>query len=380
MRFIGMCALIVAVGFAACSSENAAPRLCTPGAYSACQCQPGGEEGTKLCAEDGASYGACERCGQTPSDDAAVAADAQIDATASADAAASPNFCPGTPVVVDGTKDVTLSGDLTGLRGNYVGEGACAGATGPEAVFALKSTTGGHLTAKVTGGGAFIPYARVDSCTKGRQVGCGMGTAGFDVVAGWSYSLFADSAPNSTGPFTLTLHLTPGPVCGDGHVDPGEACDDGNDIDGDGCDHTCNPDGNVYAYGYCPGQPIHVWTTAVRYIGETSTLPVSNNLAGACGGYGSHDHVFMVTPHQNGRLYATVFNASFQAIVSARSGACDSGTEMGCMRANGPPADGGTVSAALIVNAVTAGQTYWVIVNGASATSDGSFTLDLGVY
>jgi cysteine-rich repeat protein len=168
-------------------------------------------------------------------------------------------------------------------------------------------------------------------------------------------------------------------VCGDGHVDPGEACDDGNDIDGDGCDHTCNPDGNVPQYGPCPGQPIDVWTTTVHYIGETSSPPFFDNYAGSCGGFGSPDRVFRVTPHQNGKLYATVFNANFDAVVYARTTSCAAGPEVGCVKANGPPTDGGTASAALIVNPVVAGTVYSIFVDGVGGAS-GNFTLDLGVY
>jgi cysteine-rich repeat protein len=294
------------------------------------------------------------------------------------------DYCPGVVVTLDGTKDVTLPGDLTRMGADYVGEAACATATGPEVVYNLTPSVGGHLTAKVDGAFDSILYARVDACSKGRQVACapsvgpGAGSlAAFDVVGGWQYFLFADSASKSSGPFTLALHLVPGPVCGDGHVDPGEACDDGNDIDGDGCDHTCNPDGNVAAYGHCPGQPIDVWSTVVRYVGRTSMYP--DSFVGSCGGAGSADRVFQVTPHQAGKLYATVFNASFDVVVYARTGSCAGGTEVGCSNANGAPADGGTASEELVINGVVAGQTYWVVVDGVGGPG-GDFALDLGVY
>jgi hypothetical protein len=55
-------AVALALGLAAC--DGAAPRECLPGDFERCTCDDG-RDGFSQCDAEGASYGACGRCGQT---------------------------------------------------------------------------------------------------------------------------------------------------------------------------------------------------------------------------------------------------------------------------------------------------------------------------
>lgn len=65
LRLVLSCLLAIVVGLgAACSQKSAATKTtqrCTPGNYVFCRCKDR-SEGTKLCNDDGDSFGACEGC------------------------------------------------------------------------------------------------------------------------------------------------------------------------------------------------------------------------------------------------------------------------------------------------------------------------------
>src|SRR5688572_20793495 len=62
---LGVLSLLLSV---ACSENQAKPdRICTPGAYVFCRCE-NRKEGSKLCKEDGESFGACSPCDESTSE------------------------------------------------------------------------------------------------------------------------------------------------------------------------------------------------------------------------------------------------------------------------------------------------------------------------
>jgi len=81
-----------------------------------------------------------------------------------------------------------------------------------------------------------------------------------DVTAGTNYYLFVDGAAATAGPYTLSVKLTSGSLCGDGAVSAGEVCDDGNNTDGDGCAADCRSlSGSPAAADCSTPHDVHLW-------------------------------------------------------------------------------------------------------------------------
>jgi cysteine-rich repeat protein len=157
-----------------------------------------------------------------------------------------------------------------------------------------------------------------------------------------------------------------GGVCGNAAAEPGEQCDDGNTAPGDGCDGACLAEADP-PIGGCPGQPVHVFDDDTVVLGSTSAWP--NELHGTCGGGQAGERVFLVFPHANGTLTASLVDATFDGLLYARAGCA--GPELACHDA---PGQGGDV----IAFVVQAGGSYAVVVDGYAAES-GSFALSLRV-
>ncbi len=377
-----------------CSSQEpggGSDRLCTPGNYVFCRCADL-REGTKLCAEDGQSFGECtcapvEDTGvpveDTEPDPDTGSSDPDTGATdAGADTGPKNDTCPGTVVAVDPGKDTVIEGDTTGASADYTGAtGACAVATGPEHVWALIPTGTGTITLKVAGKGTMDPtvYVRETDCATGSQLRCGETTGpggtetfSFNVVTGRTYWVFVDGKAGSSGAYTLTASLKPGSFCGDGKVDLNEACDDGNKTPGDGCSVDCKPEGDPAALGHCPGMPVHLWPgKTITLSGSTTPYAHSSQATGACTfGSVAQDRVYAVTVHQSGTLNA-LLESDFNAGLYVRSAPCATGTQLACANA--------VTGAGLedLSIPVTDGKTYYLFVDGV-ASAKGSFTLLLG--
>jgi len=385
-RWVSAALLLGAVRLAAgCGSSEAAgdKRLCTPDAYVFCRCSDF-SKGTKQCSADGMSFSECAGCipdddAATPPEDTSTPEDTFVpEADTPADTAAAPG-CPGKVLAVDGTKDTEITDTTkTGTNG-HVGSGACAVAASKERVYSVIPTASGKLTIKMLGDAGMDPtlYVRETDCATGKQLACGetTGDAGIEtvnvnVIAGKTYYVFADSKAGTEGDFLLSLHLVPGPFCGDGKVDTDEGCDDANKVSGDGCGNGCVPEGDPTSADTCPGIPAHVWPSRTLSITGSTATYAGDYASTGCTGSGP-ERVYAVTSHVTGTMTAQI-TASWGAgspLLYVRSGACASGTELACVNKNSTTPD-------MLTWPVTTGTTYSLFVDGFNS-GKGSFTLQL---
>lgn len=369
---------------AACTAEPhpAASRLCTPGAYVACNCFGGEEKGTKLCADDGQKFGVCEPCPE-PQDTVQSPIDAFTPDTGPGKpdvAAASDDQCPGAAATVDGSGDLDLNGDTTLAKGDFTGLGACAaGSSAKDSVHELTVGEKGRLKLTVSGSGGFdaVLYVRKGDCGKGEQIACSdksgadaAESADLFVDPGDKLYVIVDGKGGSSGAYTLNAHLEAGTFCGDGAIDPEEACDDGNPIAGDGCSPTCQPDGDPPSASACPGREVHLWSNPVEVKGSTTNY--ANTYKATCGGGASKDAVVAVVAHKNGTLHAVITASEFDTVIYARSDTCTTGIETAC--ASLVKGLGGEK----MTFAVKKDRTYYVFIDGFNYTK-GTYTLSLAV-
>jgi cysteine-rich repeat protein len=365
------------------SSDGTGGRLCTPDAYVFCRCADF-SEGTKQCAADGLSFGECGPC--VPADDSAPLEDTlpppddtlppPDDVASDADPSTS---CPGKIVAVDGTKDTEITDTTATSSATLVGGGACAVGVSKERVYAIIPTASGKLTVQMLGDAGMDPtlYVRDGDCATGKQLACaettgdaGLETLNVNVLTGHTYYVVADSKAGTEGSFLLSLHLAPGPFCGDGKVDTGEGCDDANKVAADGCGNACIPEGDPTGANACPGLAAHVWPGKTLTF-DGSTLPYPNSYASSgCSGTGQ-DRVYAVTSHVTGTMTVKI-TASWgtgSALLYARAAPCDTGAELACVNKTKTPPD-------TITFPVKDGSTYSVFVDGYNG-GKGTFTLSL---
>lgn len=268
LALIGAAVLLASAACLGGSTAETAPkkeRLCTPGNYVFCRCQDR-SEGSKLCNDDGMSFGACEPCGEfgeddppfvpEPEEDGGVVVpapecgngivelgedcdDVNADDTdgcsvncklAGADPLSS-RSCPGMPVHVWATPSVAYVGTTIGAPvatsvapSCPVGGNPTTGNAGAERIFAVTAHQTGTLrvTTSDTSFNNFLyvmatcatgssnPYlacvnAKGDS-PDGGSFASGE-TLAFPVTAGVTYHLFVDGSgiSNTQGPFRLSF-------------------------------------------------------------------------------------------------------------------------------------------------------------------------------
>ncbi|MBK6460466.1 MAG: hypothetical protein IPF92_05585 [Myxococcales bacterium] len=375
-------------------------KLCTPGTYVFCRCADT-KEGTKLCKEDGESFDPCALgenlpCGEVPDPQTGDAAVPQpVEAGPPTPQTPAAEKCDGQNVALNASSEVTITGNTTAAADDFKGEGGCAGAKGaPDHVYALNVPATGKLTATVVPDPKFAPIAYLRSacgdeatqlaCVQGLNPGQS-GVLNANVIKGTTVYLVVDGAAGSSqaGPYSVKLKLTPGSFCGDGTVDTGEACDDINKVEGDGCGNDCrNVAGNPDSGKACPGQPVHVWTTAaVTGAGTTTGFPSAWNEPGsACttgaGTNASPDHIYAVTAHRTGAMTVKTTGATYNLVLSARTDCNNAATMATRMCAN----DRGTTAPLdeTMTFPVTSGTTYYVGVSGAVGAS-GNYTLSFQI-
>lgn len=161
-------------------------------------------------------------------------------------------------------------------------------------------------------------------------------------------------------------------TCGDGTLGQGEECDDGNTTSGDGCSSLCKTE--VTTPASCPGTAITLTDSGDSFVGSV-TSDTSSGVASIdstkCGGAASSDLVYTFIPTVAGR--ATIkLQASFDAILSARTDCTKNETELSCAAT---PIGGGEST---IVVSAAAGKPVYVVVDGADGHS-GSFKLDVAI-
>jgi len=229
-----------------CDSRSDEGFPCEAGSTSPCTATCG-STGTRTCATD-CSLGTCtppaEVCGNAADDDC----DSRVDEDCMAMCTGT---CPGAVSVAapGGRRTIAVSGSSM-----YTGTGACAGATGPEAVltFTLSSASDVFIT---THGSNIDTVLYVRSCTcSGVQIGCNddsdalpTSVLQLDDLSGGTYTVFADTKAAMSVSLQIDLHISP------------------NDTPGDRCGHplpfhlttpvmgnTCMLDSDTN--GACPGE------------------------------------------------------------------------------------------------------------------------------
>jgi cysteine-rich repeat protein len=262
---------LVAIPTGGCASakEDASPVKCTPGKAVFCTCQDR-EQGTKLCNDDGKSFGTCDPCESAsnpaiPDDpytppvevDADAGADAQEPATAGCGdkivqdgedcddgnkteddgcdskcklAGSNPvatRSCPGlethvwsNPVTYVGTTvGSTFRGSLS-PQCNTSGQDATSGAAGPDRVFDVTAHKTGTMTVTTTDTDYDSLIYVTTQCVQSPapityavcahdKVGVGGETLSLSVTAGKHYSVIVDGAgvTKPKGNFKLTLAI-----------------------------------------------------------------------------------------------------------------------------------------------------------------------------
>lgn len=239
------------------SPSTTATTLCKPSQEVYCRCQDFGE-GTKVCADDGQSYGPCLPCpGVAPVDASAAGpmdSGAVVDARAdSGDAGslcgnkkvdpgeacddgnaidddgcnrwcmpeggypAQAGICPGMSIDV-WSAPVTFASTTKLFPLTYRAKAACNGATGSlgsDRVFVVTTHATGMLTVKTVAATFDVMlYARSDCAMEAAELGCqnavnGVGDETLTIPAqsGTPIYVFVDGATNTTGDLSLTLSV-----------------------------------------------------------------------------------------------------------------------------------------------------------------------------
>jgi cysteine-rich repeat protein len=151
-------------------------------------------------------------------------------------------------------------------------------------------------------------------------------------------------------------------TCGDSMIGAGEECDDGNTDDGDGCSATCEQEAPVCAPAFdlsCGSTDS--WSTEA--LGSTDVL----------------DSYSCSTWNESGREYAYRFVADVTGDVTVSLSDLDVDLDLFVVSESGAGCDAaGCVSHgdSTLTFAATAGETYYVIVDGFNGAS-GSYTVDV---
>jgi hypothetical protein len=252
------------------------------------------------------------------------------------------------PVVVP-----AMGGTFTGTTTGASAQTGSCGQSGvsPEQVFQWTPTFSGKATIETCGAGtAFdtVLYMRTGPCASGAQLACNddacanasgasrASRATKTVTAGTTYYLFVDGFNGAKGDFTLTVAPPPG---------------------------TCSA-------------PIILPAAGGAFTGTTSG---TSALAGTCATSGnSPEKVFKWVPSKSGTAtIQTCGGTSFDTVLYMRTGTCASGAQIACNNNTAGCATGaGSGKGSKITRSVTAGTTYYLVVDGYNASA-GTFTLSV---
>ena len=268
-----------------------------------------------------------------------------------ADACLRPTVLPAAGGVFTGT--TSGSSSLSGTCGNTN--------TSPEQVFAWTPSLTGTATIQTcsASGTNFdtVLYLRDGDCRIGSQSACNDDSSGCatsaggsigsritpNVTAGQTYYIVVDGYRGASGNFALTVTA---PTLG-----PPSSC--------------TSPTVIPAAGGVFTG----------------STNDGSSSLSGTCGSSNtSPEKVFAWTPSRSGTATIQTCGASgtsFDTVLYMRSGTCQTGSQNACNDDTSGCATGGSNSeGSRITPSVTAGQTYYIVVDGYGGAS-GNFTLSV---
>ncbi|MFT7624909.1 MAG: hypothetical protein ACI9WU_004100, partial [Myxococcota bacterium] len=309
-----------------------------------------------------------------------------------------------------------LSGDTTNLAPDYgysssscpgdsSSAGGGAGTGSPDVVYRLDATVGGLYEFSVSTGWDAIIYAATDcsdingTCLAADDAGnpetitlpLQAGDGVFVIVDGFSSSTFS----TGSGAYELTVSRivelchTAVDEDGDGQVgcnDPdcagsgacGEICDDNMPNDDDGLDDCLDPECDQFPTCFDPGDVCAAALPVVSlpFVGSLDTTGFANGYTSpsSCPGISSSqggaapDVVYVYTAPTSGQLNV-VLEPSFDAVLTIATDCSD--LQNTCLGSS----DG--VGDETLDLDVQAGVTYFVIIDGYSASADGTFTLSM---
>ena len=323
------------------------------------------------------------------------------------------NIVEGMPLVINDSTDAPGTSDDYDPPQNTVGCGDTD--SGPDHVYKINTTETGTLRFELTASGGLSSTFYVAS-----SVNDGPGTCAdydgmayfacspptladeiqFENVTPRTFYIFVDGENGTSGDYELTVTLNPA-TCGDFTVNTltNEECDDGNTNDNDGCDSTCQLEPPPVNTDLCLGETINVLSNSTTSISAT-TLGFND------------DYVYMAGPMCTAPLDVppnagpeAVYNflAPANGTVTASVGFDQSGTVNWCdiftpgvdpecwdrvLWVSGPGVCGdpmaqlacsdlGFFEVETVTFPVTAGQAYYIMVDGFNNTqfSRGPFNL-----
>ena len=250
--------------------------------------------------------------------------------------------CPGIPVSIVPVTGQTVGGTISASTNAY--QGSCGG-NGPEFVYAVKPTVSGVLSLEMLGVSNDVDpvlYVR-DTCGGGAELGCADKTFSgqsetlvISVTAGQTYYVFADTySTSSVGDFLLAIDLS-----------------------------------TMVAGDDCPGLMVPLGSGQTKTFGGNTAVANPNRTGtGACQSPATKDVVYKIVPPVAGTIYATL-DPSYDGSLYVRQGSCTLiASQVGCSES------GGVGALESLTVPVTAGQSYYFIVDGHNGSA-GPYSVD----
>ncbi len=304
--------------------------------------------------------------------------------------------CPGAPLALASGPNDTWSFRTTASTAPLTAAvKTCANSSSArkDAVYSFVAPYDGWIEAKAKGSFDVVLDVR-SACTlegqtlpAGGSVGaCGNKANGDDeevvagpIASGQTYYVVVDGPTSNRdleGPFTVegTIRRS---VCGNGIIEGGESCDDGANDDGDGCNASCVIEPTPATRTTCATAeplvlteaPAGVYTAQVK--GGNWHLPGGGFFTAPCAAPGREAY-FTITPPISGVVTAKV-DATYNISLGVRP-ACPPNTSSGFLTCSNRSAGAGGETVSF---AATANTTYWIIVDAATTTARGKFTMDV---
>jgi hypothetical protein len=272
--------------------------------------------------------------------------------------------CPGakTPLAVG--KEVFLQSEAL-LEDDL--PGACLKADHPELVFQLLPAAAGTLAIIASTGSVEL---RSECASRTKVLACL--SESNELVRGVERKpLYLIATPGAYDEVPgIRVLLTP-PACGDRALNAGEECDlgDRNGEEGSGCTQDCKFAGVEPNTEQCATADLFIDASQPPLQGYT--FGYTDDAPAACNAReGGADRFYRITPAENGTLKLTL-NAEFDAVLSIYN-RCAGGQVDGLMRCSDANVPG---DPEVVTLPVSKGTSYYVAVDGHSATQQGPFEL-----
>jgi cysteine-rich repeat protein len=296
--------------------------------------------------------------------------------------ARSSDTCPGELTLLRPGEDILIAGTTATATDDYTAYcGASGEGSGPDLVFPIRIAEPGTLDLVVRAAEGSnldaVVYIRTTCEDDLTTAGC-FDYSGDEQILGHYeaglYYVIVDGDDASSGAFELAARLTP-PACGDGARSPSEACDDGNRDSGDGCSARCSFEPPAGAQDVCPGETYSLGDRGHVLHGYTTGF--TDDYTGSCSlRTGGRDRVYHVIPERDGIMTVEIgreIDGVSTCQVDPMGAACwdrvlyvrrscaseDGADELACS----DHLEDGTAPERVTLE-VTAGTSYWVIVDG----------------